>query len=98
MNRPLVIGIGNVMRRDDPAGIVAVEEIARRHPHVVCLCVQVLRPELAEQEVKGNEVLCILGAMKMKTNGSSPHAGKITAIFVNVGDTIEPGKPLLTFC
>lgn len=59
MNRPLVIGIGNVMRCDDAAGIVAVEEIARRHPHAVCLCVQQLRPELAEQVSAARTVIFV---------------------------------------
>ena len=54
-------------------------------------------PVKPEQEVKENDVLCILEAMKMKTNISSPHAGKIKTILVSVGDTIEAGKPLIMF-
>jgi biotin carboxyl carrier protein len=49
------------------------------------------------QEVKENDILFILEAMKMKTNISSPQAGKIKSIRVKVGDTIEAGKTLLTF-
>lgn len=47
--------------------------------------------------VKENDVLFILEAMKMKTNISSPHAGKVKSIKVKVGETIEAGKTLLTF-
>ncbi|MBX7152105.1 biotin/lipoyl-binding protein [bacterium] len=49
------------------------------------------------QEVKENEVLFILEAMKMKTNISSPQTGKIKTIHVKVTDTITAGQILLTF-
>jgi glutaconyl-CoA/methylmalonyl-CoA decarboxylase subunit gamma len=48
-------------------------------------------------EVKQNDVLFILEAMKMKTNISSPQGGKIKTIKVRVGDRIEAGQILLTF-
>ncbi len=49
------------------------------------------------QEVKENEVLFVLEAMKMKTTISSPQAGTVKEILVAVGDTVEAGRPLLTF-
>jgi methylmalonyl-CoA carboxyltransferase small subunit len=49
------------------------------------------------QAVKENDVLVVLEAMKMKTNISAPHVGKIKAIKVKVGDKIETGNVLLTF-
>jgi glutaconyl-CoA/methylmalonyl-CoA decarboxylase subunit gamma len=54
-------------------------------------------PVKVDQEVRENDVLCVLEAMKMKTNIASPYAGKIKAILVGVGDTIEAGKPIITF-
>lgn len=54
-------------------------------------------PAKEGQTVKENDVLFILEAMKMKTNISSPRAGKIKSIKVKAGDTVESGKPLLTF-
>jgi len=49
------------------------------------------------QAVKENDILFVMEAMKMKTNISSPQTGKIKAVKVKVGDTIEAGKVLLTF-
>lgn len=49
------------------------------------------------QQVKENEVLFVVEAMKMKTNISSPQTGKIKSIKTKVGETIEAGKVLLTF-
>jgi glutaconyl-CoA/methylmalonyl-CoA decarboxylase subunit gamma len=54
-------------------------------------------PAKEGQTVKENDILFILEAMKMKTNISSPQTGKIKSIKVKVGETIEAGKPLLTF-
>jgi biotin carboxyl carrier protein len=49
------------------------------------------------QTVKENDVLFVLEAMKMKTNISSPQAGKVKAIKAKVGDRIEAGQVLLNF-
>lgn len=49
------------------------------------------------QQVKENDVLVVLEAMKMKTNISSPQSGKIKAVKVKAGDKIETGQVLLTF-
>ena len=49
------------------------------------------------QNVKVNDVLFVLEAMKMKTNIASPQTGKIKSIRVKVNDTIEAGRVLLTF-
>jgi biotin carboxyl carrier protein len=49
------------------------------------------------QAVKENDILFILEAMKMKTNISSPQAGKVKSIKAKVGDRIESGQVLLHF-
>ncbi len=49
------------------------------------------------QNVKENDVLIVLEAMKMKTNISSPRQGVIKTIQVKTGDTIEAGQIVLTF-
>lgn len=48
-------------------------------------------------QVKLNDVLFILEAMKMKTNISAPQDGTIGRISVRAGDKIEAGQMLLTF-
>jgi hydrogenase maturation protease len=47
MNKTLVIGYGNTLRRDDAAGVYAAELIERRYPGVECLTVQQLTPDMA---------------------------------------------------
>lgn len=47
------------------------------------------------QEVKLDQPLLTLEAMKMNTIISATKDGKITDIFVNAGDTIEEGKVLI---
>jgi len=47
MNRTLVIGYGNTLRRDDAAGVYAAELIEQRYPGVECLTVQQLTPDMA---------------------------------------------------
>jgi|WetSurMetagenome_2_1015567.scaffolds.fasta_scaffold99395_2 hydrogenase maturation protease len=59
MSRPLVIGIGNTLRSDDAAGIVAVEELSRRYPQADCLTVHQLGPELAEQVAAARTVVFV---------------------------------------
>ena len=54
-------------------------------------------PITVGQNVKENDVLIVLEAMKMKTNISSPRQGVIKAIQVKNGDTIEAGQVVLTF-
>ncbi len=49
------------------------------------------------QEVQVNEILFVVEAMKMKTNISSPQAGKVKTIDVKVADKVEAGQVLLTF-
>jgi hydrogenase maturation protease len=59
MNRPLIIGIGNVLRSDDAAGIVAVQETARRYPGAECVTVHQLGPELAEKVAAARTVVFV---------------------------------------
>jgi biotin carboxyl carrier protein len=49
------------------------------------------------QEVRESDILFVLEAMKMKTNISAPHAGKIKSIHVKLSESIEAGRALLTF-
>ncbi len=54
-------------------------------------------PVKAGQSVNENDVVVVLEAMKMKTNISSPFAGTIKSIEVNVGDRVETGQLLVAF-
>jgi len=47
------------------------------------------------QEVKADQPLLTLEAMKMNTVISAPKAGKVSEIFVNAGDAVEEGKVLI---
>lgn len=47
MNRTLVIGYGNTLRRDDAAGVYAAGLIGQRYPGVECLTVQQLTSDMA---------------------------------------------------
>ncbi len=47
MNRTLVIGYGNTLRRDDAAGVYAAEMIERRYPGVQCVTAPQLTPDMA---------------------------------------------------
>lgn len=44
------------------------------------------------KKVEKHEVLLILEAMKMENEIVAPEAGIVTAILVNEGDSVEPGK------
>lgn len=48
-------------------------------------------------QVKENDPLVVIEAMKMNSNVSSPVAGTIRAINVKVGDSVRQGQPLLEF-
>jgi biotin carboxyl carrier protein len=48
----------------------------------------------AGQEVKENDHLLTLEAMKMNTFVFAPKAGKVTEIKVAVGDAVMEGQPL----
>ncbi|WP_137597034.1 acetyl-CoA carboxylase biotin carboxyl carrier protein subunit [Paucilactobacillus kaifaensis] len=47
-------------------------------------------------EVQENQPLLILEAMKMENEVVSNHAGKVTSISVNVGETVNAGDALIT--
>jgi biotin carboxyl carrier protein len=49
------------------------------------------------QDVNEKDVLFVVEAMKMKTNISSPQAGRIASIIARIDDSIETGQELLTF-
>ncbi|MGQ9481010.1 biotin/lipoyl-containing protein [Chloroflexus sp.] len=48
-------------------------------------------------QVKENDPLVVIEAMKMNSNVSSPIAGTIRTINVKVGDSVRQGQPLLEF-
>jgi len=50
----------------------------------------------AGSNVAVGEVVIILEAMKMNTEVTSPIAGKVSAVKVNQGQTVEEGQALLT--
>lgn len=47
-------------------------------------------------QVKANQPVLILEAMKMENEIVAPHDGAVTAIHVAVGDMVNPGQPLIT--
>ena len=49
------------------------------------------------QVVKENEVLLILGAMKMENSFLSPREGTIKSVLVSVGDAVVKGQLLIEF-
>ncbi|MEC5164691.1 biotin carboxyl carrier protein [Flavobacterium sp. PL11] len=52
---------------------------------------------VAGQEVKANDNLIILGAMKMENSFLSPRDGMIKSITVAVGDAVDKGQLLIEF-
>lgn len=49
------------------------------------------------QEVKQNDNLIILGAMKMENSFLSPRDGIIKSLSVNIGDAVDKGQLLIEF-
>ena len=49
------------------------------------------------QEVKQNDNLIILGAMKMENSFLSPRDGIIKSLSVNIGDAVDEGQLLIEF-
>jgi methylmalonyl-CoA carboxyltransferase small subunit len=49
------------------------------------------------QEIKQDDLLLVLEAMKMETNITAHVAGKIKAIHVNQGDAVKNGQVLVEF-
>ena len=50
----------------------------------------------AGQDGKKGDVLVILEAMKMENEIMAPHDGKVTAVMVQKGESVESGKAMLT--
>lgn len=49
------------------------------------------------QTLQTGDVLLVLEAMKMETNITAPNAGKIAAITVNQGDSVQSGQVVVEF-
>jgi methylmalonyl-CoA carboxyltransferase 1.3S subunit len=49
------------------------------------------------QQIKANDVLLVLEAMKMETVVTSPVDGKIAKVNVNAGDPVQNGQVLVEF-
>lgn len=49
------------------------------------------------QQIKVNDVLMVLEAMKMETSITSPIIGKIAKVNVNAGDPVQGGQVLIEF-
>ena len=59
MNRPLLIGFGNLLAGDDGAGPRVVEACAAAMPEVDTIIVQQLTPELAEPISRSQQVVFV---------------------------------------
>jgi methylmalonyl-CoA carboxyltransferase small subunit len=49
------------------------------------------------QSLQQGDILLVLEAMKMETNITAPSAGKIEAIRVNQGDSVQAGQVVVEF-
>ena len=49
------------------------------------------------QSLQPGDILLVLEAMKMETNITAPSAGKIAAIKVNQGDSVQAGQVVVEF-
>jgi methylmalonyl-CoA carboxyltransferase small subunit len=49
------------------------------------------------QTIQVNDVLLVLEAMKMETVITSPCAGTVNKVQVNVGDAVQAGQVLVAF-
>lgn len=49
------------------------------------------------QDLQQGDILLVLEAMKMETNITAPSAGKIAAIRVNQGDSVQAGQVVVEF-
>jgi methylmalonyl-CoA carboxyltransferase 1.3S subunit len=49
------------------------------------------------QTIQPGDVLMVLEAMKMETNITAPAPGKIAAIVINAGDSVQSGQVLVEF-
>jgi methylmalonyl-CoA carboxyltransferase small subunit len=49
------------------------------------------------QNLQPGDILLVLEAMKMETNITAPRAGKIAALKVNQGDSVQAGQVVVEF-
>lgn len=91
----LVVGYGNVLRRDDGVGIAVAEEVARwNHPHVEVTMLHQLVPELVETLVLFDEVIFVDASVESDRLEWKPVE---PASLFTAGHTSHPGW-LLSLC
>jgi hydrogenase maturation protease len=61
----LVVGIGNTTRRDDAAGVVVAERVARLCPDADVVVVQQLVPEIAERMAEADVVVFVDASVRV---------------------------------
>ncbi|MEI9971584.1 MAG: biotin/lipoyl-containing protein [Ignavibacteriota bacterium] len=49
------------------------------------------------QTLQAGDIMIVLEAMKMETNITAPSAGKIAAIKVNQGDSVQAGQVVVEY-
>ncbi len=82
--------IYNATKRDSTTGGGVVSVIANLPGNVYKIAVT------EGDEVKQNQTLVLLEAMKMETPVAAPSSGRIASIKVKLGDVLEAGQPILT--
>jgi methylmalonyl-CoA carboxyltransferase small subunit len=80
-------------RAPEPAAPVNDEKVCRSP--VSGIVVRVAAQ--AGQTLQAGDILLVLEAMKMETNITAPRPGKIAAIRVNQGDSVQAGQVVVEF-
>ena len=98
------LNIGSAPLRVPAAAAAPVAPPADRKPvneHKVCRSpvsgIVVRVAAQVGQSLQTGDILLVLEAMKMETNITAPGAGKIAAIGVNQGDSVQAGQVVVEF-
>ncbi len=90
----LIIGYGNILRRDDGVGIKVVENIAEQHrDNVTTLTLHQLTPELAE-EIAGYTDVIFVDAVVTEEKEVKVYPLEIESDYVNRGHSESPSSLL----